>query len=73
MSDNKNKLEITVNGEPLVVDEGTTVTQLLARMQMNRRGIAVEINQQLEPRENHDHRIVQQGDWFEIVTLVGGG
>jgi len=73
MSDNKNKLEITVNGEPLVVDEGTTVTQLLARMQMNRRGIAVEINQQLEPRENHDHRIVEHGDWFEIVTLVGGG
>ena len=72
MNDNK-KLNITVNGEPLVVDDGITVLGLLSQLNLNRRGIAVEINHEIEPNDNHDRRLVGEGDWFEIVTLVGGG
>ena len=72
MTDDK-KLNITVNGDPLVVDDGITVLKLLAQLKLNRRGIAVEINHEIEPSDNHDRRLVNEGDWFEIVTLVGGG
>ena len=66
-------LNITVNGEPLSVKSGTTISDLLVQLKLNRRGIAVEINHEIEPGENHDQRQVNDGDWLEIVTLVGGG
>ena len=73
MTNSPAQIEVTVNGETVQVPKDASVSQLLDQLKLNRRGIAVEINQELEPKENHDSRIVQAGDWFEIVTLVGGG
>ncbi len=66
-------IEITVNGEPKCVPLETSVAELLEQLHLNSRALAVEINQQISPRDAHSETKIQSGDVLEIVTLVGGG
>ena len=66
-------MNILLNGEPRVEPAELTVAQLLARLEMPARGIAVELNQQVVPRSRHAEQKVRDGDRIEIVSLVGGG
>lgn len=66
-------MEITVNGQSRQVAEGTTITQLLAELPLATRYVAVEVNQQLVPRQRHAEHRLSPHDRLEIVTLVGGG
>jgi sulfur carrier protein len=66
-------VEILVNGEPIHVATGTTVSTLLAQLQMNPLYVAVERNLDLIPRAQHADCALQPQDRVEIVTLVGGG
>jgi thiamine biosynthesis protein ThiS len=66
-------LDIWINGEPKQVAPGTTIAALLQGLQMQPRFLAVERNQAVVPRAEHDRCVLQAGDRLEIVTLVGGG
>lgn len=66
-------IEVTINGETRLFEPPLTIADLLAQLRMNSRAIAVEINQQIQPRDMHHQTIIQSGDVLEIVTLVGGG
>lgn len=64
---------IVVNGEPMTVPAEFRVTDLLTRLGLASRPVAVEINRVVVPRRQlGDHTLVD-GDQLEIVTLVGGG
>jgi len=67
------KVELTVNGEALVAEKPLTLAQLLRRLERDPRRIAVEVNGQLVPRDDHASRHLQSGDVIEIVGFVGGG
>jgi len=66
-------IEIIVNEEPRNVAPGTTLAQLLVQLEILSPAIAVEVNQQLRPRDQFDGTVLDAGDIIEIVTLVGGG
>lgn len=66
-------IEITINERPRSVVEGITLAQLLVELEIQSPAIAVEINQQLRPRDQFDNTTLVAGDVVEIVTLVGGG
>ncbi|MGQ0634586.1 MAG: sulfur carrier protein ThiS [Planctomycetaceae bacterium] len=66
-------MQISVNGQPREVDDGTTVARLLDELQMPPRYLAVERNCELVPRASHAACVLKPGDRVEIVTLVGGG
>ena len=66
-------MNILLNGEPREEPAELTVAQLLARLEMPLRGIAVELNQQVVPRSRHAEQKLRDGDRIEIVSLVGGG
>jgi sulfur carrier protein len=66
-------VEITVNGEQCQVPEATTVAQLLDRLGLAGKYVAVEVNQSVIPLALHAEARLQAGDTLEIVTLVGGG
>jgi thiamine biosynthesis protein ThiS len=66
-------MQITVNGEPLDVPGPITVAALLARLGMDGKPVAVEVNRRLVPRAEHVRCSLAAGDTLEIVTLVGGG
>jgi thiazole synthase len=66
-------LHLTINGESRQLPDVLTVAQLLAHLGYHGRGLAVEVNEEVVPTQQHsDHRL-SEGDRVEIVTFVGGG
>jgi len=66
-------INVIVNGESVELPEGSTVSDLLKHLEIDSRALAVEVNQQIKPRNLHSVTVIAQGDVLEIVTLVGGG
>lgn len=66
-------IEVTINGDKKSFSSGLSIAELLSELKLNSRAIAVEINQQIKPRDTHETTRIQDGDMLEIVTLVGGG
>lgn len=66
-------MEVTVNGEPRQVEAGTSVGDLLRELGVDRRGVAVERNRSVIPRDEMDEVELEPGDVLEVVRFVGGG
>ena len=66
-------MKILVNGEPRDVAAETTIAQLLEKLRLDPRTLAVELNLDVIPRGRHAECVLHDGDRLEIVTLVGGG
>lgn len=70
---NDTGLALTVNGEPLAVAPGSSVTDLLARIGLAERKVAVERNLEIVPRSQYTTTRLADGDAIEIVHFIGGG
>jgi sulfur carrier protein len=66
-------VKLTVNGEAREVPDGTTVSQLLASLEVTAGRVAVEVNTDVVRRAQHEQHRLADGDRVEIVTFVGGG
>ena len=64
---------ITVNGEPVGVPEGTTVSDLLKLLGVEPVQIAVELDGKVVRREAWSDIPIRSGATLEIVRFVGGG
>jgi sulfur carrier protein len=65
-------LTITLNGEPYDTD-ATTISVLLARLDIDSRRVAVERNFVIVKRDAYGSTPLEAGDQIEIVNFVGGG
>ena len=65
-------MTIICNGQTRDITAGMTISTFLAELDL-RGPIAVEVNRELAPREQHPTWQLHEGDELEIVTLVGGG
>jgi thiamine biosynthesis protein ThiS len=66
-------VKITLNGEPLEVAGPLTVSDLLTRLDIDARRVAVEHNLSVVRRALFGTTEVRDGDEIEIVNFVGGG
>jgi sulfur carrier protein len=66
-------LRIRVNGEELLLPPGASVTQLLERLKVSTPRVAVERNREILPKSSYASTLLEEGDSFEVVELVGGG
>jgi sulfur carrier protein len=66
-------MQISVNGEPHEVPEGTTVRGLVEILGLTDGPVAVERNREVVPRAEHRAVVLAAGDVVEIVHFVGGG
>ena len=66
-------IQIVVNGEAREVPTGLGVTGLLLHLGLPVDRVAIERNLEVLPRSQWIATVVQPGDRFEIVQLVGGG
>ena len=64
---------VSVNGESLHLPTGASVLDLVQRLALEGRPIAVEHNRRVVPRAEHAATRLNHGDEVEIVTFVGGG
>ena len=66
-------MKIHVNGQPHQLTDSLSLLALLEQLEVKRAQVAVELNGELVPREQHAAHQLVEGDAIEIVTLVGGG
>lgn len=66
-------MTIRLNGDSYDVAGPLTVSELLARLEIDARRVAVEHNLTVLKRAAFDQTIVGEGDQIEIVNFVGGG
>jgi thiamine biosynthesis protein ThiS len=64
---------ITLNGERFELDQPLSVTDLLARLEIDPRRVAIEHNLAIIRRHTFTDVIVKEGDTVEIENVVGGG
>ena len=62
-----------MNGDAHEVAGPLTVNELLARLEIDGRRVAVEHNLVVLKRDAFDVTMVREGDEIEIVNFVGGG
>jgi sulfur carrier protein len=66
-------MTISLNGDPFEIDQPLSVADLLARLAIDPRRVAVEHNLTILKRDTFAQTIVREGDQLEIVNFVGGG
>jgi sulfur carrier protein len=66
-------LTLTLNGVATDVADAQTVADLVARLGLVGRRIAVEKNGEIVPRSRYANTPIARGDRLEIVGAVGGG
>jgi thiamine biosynthesis protein ThiS len=66
-------LTITLNGDRFEVAGPVTVAELLEKLEIDSRRVAIEHNLVVLKRTAFDGTVVKEGDEVEIVNFVGGG
>ena len=64
---------VTVNGASHRFEQPVNVRELLEKLAMAGKKVAVERNGEIVPRGAHQQVLIQNGDRLEIVVAVGGG
>ena len=70
---NRSPLRITLNGELYELDGPISVADLLVKLAIDPRRVAIEHNLEILRRPLFGDTIVRDGDRIEIVNFVGGG
>jgi len=66
-------VRITLNGDPYDLEQPVSVQELLERLNIDPRRVAVEHNMVIVRRHAFAATLVGDGDQVEIVNFVGGG
>lgn len=66
-------MTIRLNGEPHELAGPMTISDLLARLGIDPRRVAVEHNLRILKRDKYGETPIAEGDEIEIVNFVGGG
>lgn len=69
----KNAMQVQVNGELMELHEGATVAALVKKMALMGKRLAVEVNEDIIPRSQHEQFVLSSGDRIEVVHAIGGG
>ena len=66
-------LQLLVNGEPLALPRPGRVVDLLEKLGMTGRRVAVAVNRRVVVRSAYAETALSDGDRIEILEAVGGG
>ncbi len=63
---------VTINGEK-VNAAGLKVSEYLEQNGYDLQKIAVELNEEILPKSQYDGTVLNENDFLEVVSFVGGG
>jgi sulfur carrier protein len=66
-------MQVTVNGEKQELEATVSVADLVVKLGLTGRRIAVEVNGEIVPRSLHAGHKLNAGDRVEVVHAIGGG
>ena len=67
------KIKIKVNGKVNVVDEGTKLSNLIKKMKIPIKKVAIELNREIINKKYIYRIILKKNNHIEIVHFIGGG
>ncbi|OGA25659.1 MAG: thiamine biosynthesis protein ThiS [Betaproteobacteria bacterium RIFCSPLOWO2_02_FULL_67_26] len=66
-------ISVTINGERRQFDTPLNCAELIDRLELAGKRVALERNGEIVPRSRHANERLTDGDRLEIVVAVGGG
>ncbi|MCL5425205.1 sulfur carrier protein ThiS [Halopseudomonas salegens] len=66
-------MQIQLNGEAYDLERPVTLAELLERLELAGKRLAIEHNLDIVPRSQYAETTLQAGDRVEIVHAIGGG
>lgn len=66
-------IALTINGEAQRFEQTLSVAELIERLQLTGKRVALERNGEIVPRSRFGEQQLVDGDRLEIVVAVGGG
>ena len=69
----KNKIKITVNGKQMSVNIKYSLKNLIDKLKLPIKKVAIELNKQIVNKKRISKIILKSGDKIEIVNFIGGG
>lgn len=66
-------MNIVLNGERCGLEDALTVLALIEQLELTGKRLAVEVNEEVIPRSQHQAFRLRDGDRVEIVQAIGGG
>jgi len=66
-------IEVEINGVAQRLPADIDLAQLLVRLKLQERRLAIEYNLEVVPRSEYAQVRLKQGDRVEIVNAIGGG
>jgi thiazole synthase len=66
-------MNITVNREPVELEEPLTISELLAERGVPRESVVVALGGEVVPREEWDEKRISEGEEVDVVHAVAGG
>ena len=66
-------ISFVVNGETRSSHNAMKLADLIAELGLTHLRVAVELNFEVIPRDQHESTTIENGDRLEIVSFVGGG
>jgi len=66
-------MRVYINGKADEMPDNMAVSELIQRIGLEQKHIAVEINQEIISRSSYAAHIISEGDRVEIVKAIGGG
>jgi sulfur carrier protein len=73
MFETNTAISVQVNGETHTFPSSLSLPQLLEKIEMNPRLVAVEYNGEILHHQYWSQTTIKNSDRLEIVTIVGGG
>ncbi len=66
-------MQILINGKPTEVPDSLTALDLIQRLELAGKRIALEVNGTIVPRSTYGGHRFKGGDKVEVVHAIGGG
>ncbi|HEX5091909.1 MAG TPA: sulfur carrier protein ThiS [Burkholderiales bacterium] len=66
-------MQVLVNGSARRFEVPLAVSELVSRLELQGKRVAVERNGEIVPKSAHASTLIADGDRLEIVAAVGGG
>lgn len=66
-------MQIQLNGEAYSLDHAITLADLVERLGLAGKRLAIELNLEIVPRSQFAETRLAEGDRVEIVHAIGGG
>ena len=66
-------MQLLINGSATEMPPRLTARQLIERLELTGKRIALEVNGEIVPRSTYEGHNLREGDKVEIVHAIGGG